>query len=236
MPFTIMPPPARSTSRPPHNPASDNGFKVRNASGGAIAPEGLRAIEAAILRMSRPCPSRAFEGARLRPHRNLRRRAYQAQLERLVDIRPLRDAGLRVVVDSMWGNGAGWLARLIGGGPTQVLEVHSDRNPIFPEMARPEPIPPNIDAGLAFARRQDADVVLITDGDADRIGLGDEHGTFIDQLRVYALLAYAFLEVRGERGPIVKTLSTTSMLNKLGERYGVPVYETGVGFKYVAPR
>jgi phosphomannomutase len=103
-------------------------------------------------------------------------------------------------------------------------------------MARPEPIPPNIDAGLAFARRQAADVVLITDGDADRIGLGDEHGTFIDQLRVYALLAYAFLEVRGERGPIVKTLSTTSMLDKLGERYGVPVYETGVGFKYVAPK
>jgi phosphomannomutase len=66
--------------------------------------------------------------------------------------------------------------------------------------------------------------------------MGDEQGHFVDQLRVYGLLAYYLLEVRGERGPIVKTLSTTTMLNKLGALYDVPVYETGVGFKYVAPK
>jgi phosphomannomutase len=81
-----------------------------------------------------------------------------------------------------------------------------------------------------------ADVLIITDGDADRVGVGDERGQFIDQLRVYGLLAYYLLEVRGLRGPIVKTLSTTTMLNKLGKIYNVPVYETGVGFKYVAPK
>jgi len=221
-----------------HNPPTDNGFKVREASGGAVAPDGLQQIEAAIPADDSSVPRRPFEQAVAAGQIEIfdAAPAYQAQLERLVDVAPLRDAGLLVVVDSMWGNGAGWLARLIGGGRTRVLEVHADRNPIFPEMARPEPIPPNIDAALAFARRQAADAVLITDGDADRVGLGDEHGAFVDQLRVFALLAYAFLEVRGERGPIVKTLSTTSMLNKLGERYGVPVYETGVGFKYVAPK
>ena len=221
-----------------HNPPTDNGFKVRDASGGAIAPEGLQEIEAAIPVDDSSVPRTPIEQAVAAGRIEVfdAAPAYQAQLERLVDVNPLRDAGLLVVVDSMWGNGAGWFARLIGGGQTRVLEVHADRNPIFPEMARPEPIPPNIDAGLAFARRQAADVVLITDGDADRLGLGDEDGAFVDQLRVYALLAYAFLEVRGERGPIVKTLSTSSMLNKLGERYGVPVYETGVGFKYVAPK
>jgi phosphomannomutase len=73
------------------------------------------------------------------------------------------------------------------------------------------------------------------DGDADRCGFGDEHGEFIDQLRVFGLLAYYMLEVRGWRGPIVKTISTTSMLDKLGKLYGVPVINTGVGFKYVAP-
>jgi phosphomannomutase len=78
--------------------------------------------------------------------------------------------------------------------------------------------------------------LLITDGDADRCGLGDENGNFIDQLRAYALLALYLLEVRGERGDIVKTLSTTTMLNKLGKIYDVPVHETGVGFKYVAPK
>ncbi len=78
--------------------------------------------------------------------------------------------------------------------------------------------------------------LLITDGDADRCGIGDENGEFINQLRVYALLALYLLEIRGERGAIVKTLSTTTMLNKLGKLYDVPVYETGVGFKYVAPK
>jgi phosphomannomutase len=79
-------------------------------------------------------------------------------------------------------------------------------------------------------------VLLITDGDADRMGIGDENGRFLNQLQVMALLAFYLLEVRGQRGPIVKTLSTTSMLDKLGQQYGVAVHETGVGFKYVAPK
>jgi phosphomannomutase len=103
-------------------------------------------------------------------------------------------------------------------------------------MKRPEPIPPNIDVGLKDHRRPGRDVLLIFDGDADRVGIGDENGNFINQLQVYALLAYYLLEVRGERGPIVKTLSTTGMLEKLGKLYDVPVYETGVGFKFIAPK
>ncbi len=103
-------------------------------------------------------------------------------------------------------------------------------------MSRPEPIPPNIDAGLAESIKIAADALIITDGDADRVGLGDENGNFVDQLRVFGLLAFYMLEVRGERGPIVKTLSTTSMLEKLGKLYDVPVIQTGVGFKYVAPK
>jgi len=117
-----------------------------------------------------------------------------------------------------------------------VIEIHDQRNPIFPDMKRPEPIQPNIDVGLQTTIDQKGDVLLITDGDADRVGVGDENGVFINQLQVFALLAYYLLEVRQERGPIVKTLSTTSMLEKLGKIYNVPVYETGVGFKYVAPK
>ena len=136
----------------------------------------------------------------------------------------------------MWGNGAGWFPRLLDGGKTTVEEIHNARNPIFPEMKRPEPIEPNIDVGLREVVKRHKDVLLINDGDADRFGLGDENGVFINQLQVFALLAYYLLEVRGERGAIVKTLSTTSMLAKLGKMYDVPVYETGVGFKYVAPK
>jgi phosphomannomutase len=136
----------------------------------------------------------------------------------------------------MWGNGIGWMTKLLSGGKTEVIEIHDSRNPLFPEMSRPEPIPPNVDVGLQATLDNDADVLVIFDGDADRVGIGDENGVFVNQLQVYGLLAYYLLEFRGQRGPIVKTLSTTKMLNKLGEIYDVPIYETGVGFKYVAPK
>jgi phosphomannomutase len=136
----------------------------------------------------------------------------------------------------MWGNGAGWFPRLLAGGRTTVHEVHNTRNPIFPEMLRPEPIPPNIDVGLRATVERGADVLIVTDGDADRLGIGDEMGVFLNQFEVFALMAYYLLEVRGQRGPIVRSVSTTRMLDRLGEIYNVPLYETGVGFKYVAPK
>jgi phosphomannomutase len=103
-------------------------------------------------------------------------------------------------------------------------------------MRQPEPIPPNTDALGRHVRRTGADLGIANDGDADRIGVYDENGAFVNQLQVYALLAWHLLENRGERGAIVKTLSTTSMLEILGRKYGVEVFETGVGFKYVAPK
>jgi alpha-D-glucose phosphate-specific phosphoglucomutase len=220
-----------------HNPPTDNGFKVRDEHGGAIAPDGLVEIESLIPDIEGvkriPLDEALAEGTIVRfdpaP-------AYLEQIDRLIDVQPIKDAGLTVLVDAMWGNGAGWFPRILEGGRTRVVEIHAERNPLFPEMQRPEPIPPNVDVGLAKVREVGADVAIINDGDADRVGIGDEHGNFVNQLQVYALLAMYFLEVRGERGAIVKTLSTTSMLEKLGKIYDVPVYQTGVGFKYVAPK
>ena len=219
-----------------HNPPADNGFKVRNETGGAIDPEGLLRIEALI-------PDSVADAKRL-PMADAKDKIvvfdahtpYFEHIRKLIDLQPIRDAGLTVMVDVMWGNGAGYFTKLLGGGKTRIIEIHNERNPSFPEMKRPEPIRPNIDVGLKATVENKADILLITDGDADRCGIGDENGEFINQLRVYALLAYYLLEVRGERGAIVKTLSTTNMLNRLGEIYDVPVYETGVGFKYVAPK
>lgn len=221
-----------------HNPPWDNGFKVRDQNGGAIAPDGLLEIENRI-----PDTVEGIKKIELRValEQGLVKLfdaapAYIDQVHRLLDLDGIKQAGLKVLVDPMWGNGAGWFRQLLAGGSTEVLEIHNVRNPVFPEMIRPEPIPPNVDVGLQATRDMGADVLIITDGDADRVGVGDERGQFIDQLRVYGLLAYYLLEVRGLRGPIVKTLSTTTMLNKLGKIYNVPVYETGVGFKYVAPK
>jgi alpha-D-glucose phosphate-specific phosphoglucomutase len=221
-----------------HNPPTDNGFKVRDENGGAIDPEGLLKIEASIptsvasvKRMSLAEGEAEGKIVRFDPHT-----PYIEHIHKLIDLQPIQDAGLTVMVDTMWGNGAGYFPRLLAGGKTRIIEIHNERNPSFPEMKRPEPIPPNINVGLKATVDNHADILLVTDGDADRCGIGDEQGNFVNQLRVFALLAYYLLEVRGQRGAIVKTLSTTGMLNKLGEAYGVPVYETGVGFKYVAPK
>ena len=220
-----------------HNPPGDCGFKVRDEVGGAIPPDDLKRIEGGIPDIDQ-VKRMKLDDARSDGLVTLFDPApeYIALLHKLVDIEPIKAAGFNVLVDCMWGNGAGWFPRLLAGGATQVHEVHNERNPIFPKMLRPEPIPPNIDDGLSYVGKLGADVAIITDGDADRVGLGDENGRFIDQLRVYGLLGYYFLEVRGERGPIVKTISTTKMLNKLGAIYNVPIYETGVGFKYIAPK
>jgi phosphomannomutase len=221
-----------------HNPPTDNGFKVRDEHGGAIDPAGLLEIEKRI-------PDEIEKVHRISLDDGLDQGkiqyfnpdpAYTEQLNRLIDFQKIKNAGLHILVEPMWGNGIGWFSKLLNGGKSAVEEIHNHRNPIFPEMKRPEPIPHNVDVGLRETLNRNADVLIITDGDADRLGVGDETGQFIDQLRVYGLLGYYFLEVRKERGPIVKTLSTTNMLNKLGKLYDIPVYETGVGFKYVAPK
>lgn len=221
-----------------HNPGTDNGFKVRDEHGGAIAPEGLVEIESlipddisSVKRLAAADAEKQGLIVKFDPAP-----AYIEHLKDLIDLEPIKAAGLDIVVDAMWGNGAGWFTRLLAGGKTTVHEIHDSRNPVFPEMKRPEPIQPNIDVGLKTTVDRKADVLVITDGDADRVGIGDENGVFVNQLQVYALLAYYLLEVRQQRGAIVRTLSTTSMLDILGKMYDVPVYETGVGFKYVAPK
>ncbi|MCL5951642.1 MAG: phosphoglucomutase/phosphomannomutase family protein [Chloroflexi bacterium] len=220
-----------------HNPAIWEGFKVRADYAGAIAPEGLKQIEACI-----PEP----EAVTSLPLKEAVARglveffdpapAFLKKIGTLVNIEPLRQAGVTLAVDSMWGAGAGWFKNILAGGKTRVVEIHDVRNPAFPEMDHPEPIPPNVDGLMQLVLREHADLGIATDGDADRVGGSTEKGVFIHQLQMYALLALYLLEVRGYRGPIVKTLNTTSMLDLLGKKFGVPVYETGVGFKYVAPK
>ncbi len=220
-----------------HNPPIWGGFKVRADYAGAIAPEGLKQIEALI-----PPPDQIkripFAEAQARGLVELfdPKPAFLKQLDKLVDLKPLRQAGLTVAVDSMWGAGMGWFKSLLAGGTTRVVEIHDHRNPAFPEMNNPEPIPPNVNGLMELVKREQAHIGIATDGDADRIGGSTEQGVFINQLQMYALLALYLLEVRGLRGGIVKTLNTTAMLDKLGKLFNVPVYETGVGFKYVAPK
>jgi phosphomannomutase len=220
-----------------HNPPIWGGFKVRADYAGAIAPEGLKQIELLI-----PPPEQLkrmhFQDAQGKGLIEVfdPKPAFLKQLDRLVNIAPLRTAGLTVAIDSMWGAGIGWFKSILSGGTTRVVEIHGERNPAFPEMHNPEPIPPNVNGLMELVQRERAHLGIATDGDADRIGGSTEKGVFIHQLQMYALLALYLLEVRGQRGAIVRTLNTTSMLDKLAARFNVPLYETGVGFKYVAPK
>src|SRR5438094_10531545 len=135
----------------------------------------------------------------------------------------------------MHGSGYGYLAELLGGGKTTVTQLHSDRNPFFGGL-NPEPIPPNIDKAIAVMKGGGHDLCILTDGDADRVGIIDETGRFINQLQVFALLMLYLFETRGLRGPVVKTVNMTSMVDKLGAEFGERVYEVPVGFKNIAPK
>ena len=222
-----------------HNPAEWSGFKVRTDYAGAASPETVAEIESLL-------PQAAAEGVQRRPLEEAMEAGavqmidpkppYLRHLGDLVDLETLRNAGLRVVVDPMFGAGAGYLRELLSGGSTQVFEIRGERNPAFPGMHNPEPITRNLDATREAIAANLASVALATDGDADRIGVMDGNGRFVNQLETFALLAYYLLEVRGLRGPIVKSVTTTSMVLRLGELYSVPVHETGVGFKFLGPK
>ena len=161
--------------------------------------------------------------------------AYVEHLGRLLDLPALRDAGLKIVVDAMYGAGAGYYPSILGGGKTSVTEIHSERNPAFPGMRQPEPVADNLTELPRLVTEMSADAGFALDGDADRFGLVDEKGQHVSPLQVFALLALYMLEFRGERGPLVKSTTTSRMIYRLGEIYNVPVYETPVGFKYVGP-
>ncbi len=221
-----------------HNPAIWNGFKYKDKFGSSASDEITTQIEKFINRtlasgkVNRLLLADALEQG-LVQYLDLAP-LHLKQIAKLVDLDGLRQAGLKVVVDSMYGAGAGYLKTILEGGATKLIEINGERNPLFPGI-QPEPIAINLAKLSAKVKAQGANVGLATDGDADRMGIIDEKGIFLTQLQVFALLSLYLLEVRGERGPIVKTTTTTSMVYRLGEIFNVPVYETAVGFKCVAP-
>jgi phosphomannomutase len=220
-----------------HNPYLFNGFKYKPETGSAAPPEVIAELERRINDVVAGGPG----GVRRAPAddplvvRHDPRPSYYAQIGRMVDLDAIRGAGLRVLHECMHGSAYGYLTDLAGGGATAVTELHPDRNPYFGGV-NPEPIPPNLGEALAVMRGGGHDLAVCTDGDADRVGIIDETGRFVNQLQVYALLMRYLVETRGWRGPVVKSINMTSMADRLGARYGVPVHEVPVGFKSIAPR
>jgi phosphomannomutase len=224
-----------------HNPGSYNGFKYKPEYAGSAPPEVVEKLEANIdaSQAEGTPPKRVSIDEAVKQglvERFNPRPAYDAHIATTVDLDRIKNAGLNIVFDAMHATGAGVLSRLLRGGSTRVNELRGDRNPAFPGMLAPEPIARNLQVLTDTVLNTEADVGVATDGDADRLGLIDEKGVFIDQLQTFALLCYYLLEYRGQRGPLVRSLTSTRMIDKLGAAYGVPVYETQVGFKFLGPK
>ena len=219
-----------------HNPAAWSGFKLKSAQGGSTSQAVTDVLELCI-DSAGPPKALSLDAARtaglvldVAPEP-----AYREAIAGLVDLAKIRDAGLNVLVDSMHGAGAGYLFGLLAGGATAVTELRAEVNPAFPGMAQPEPIAHNLYELCRRAPADGASAGLALDGDADRIGLVDETGRFVSTLEVFSLLALYLLE-RGDRGPLVKGVTASLMLNKLAAKYGVGISEMPVGFKNIGPR
>jgi alpha-D-glucose phosphate-specific phosphoglucomutase len=221
-----------------HNPSTDNGFKVKSEIGASAPPEVIEQIEQAIDRIEdgRDGGVRRLAFADAQAQGLVQQfdaiPPYDAQIARLVDLERLREAGVKIVADSMYGTGQGYFKRLLSGGKTQVDEIRNVVNPAFPGIA-PEPIRPHIDDLSRAVRERGAQLGLATDGDADRIGLVAEDGTFINQHQVFGLLVLYLTEQRGLRGPAVRSVTMSSMADAYMQKRGQKVFETPVGFKYI---
>jgi phosphomannomutase len=221
-----------------HNSGQWNGFKFKQNDARSASPEVIVELEKGIARIQSGTGIKQTNLNDAIKNGTVKKfdpaPAYIKHIGDLVDIDRIRRSGINIAVDSMYGAGAGYFHNILSGEKMKITEIHKKRNPLFPGL-QPEPIAHNLTELSAKMKKGGFDVGLATDGDSDRIGIMDEKGEFITTLQTYALLALYLLEVRGQRGPIIKTITTTNMLFRLGEIYKVPVYETAVGFKYVAP-
>ena len=144
----------------------------------------------------------------------------------------IRASGQRFVIDPMYGAGRGCIARLFNEAGIPFREIHSEHNPLFPGL-NPEPIEPHVEGLRRAVMEGNFDAGFATDGDADRIGAMDRTGEFIDSHKIFCILLKHLVEDLGLRGEVVKTFSTTQMIDKMARKYQLPLHVTPIGFKYI---
>ncbi|KUK47405.1 MAG: Phosphoglucosamine mutase [Actinobacteria bacterium 66_15] len=211
-----------------HNPAPYLGFKLRMADGGASPKSFSDRVEAALAAEPPAAPADAGDLVETVDLMG----PYLDALRAMVDAEVIAEAGLRVVVDPLYGAGQTYLAETLRGLGVEVTELHGERNPGFGGL-HPEPIPPHIVESQEYVREHGLDAAFITDGDADRIGAADRNGTFVNPHRIIALVARHLVEGRGMSGRIVKTLSTSVLVDRIARHLGSEVTTTPVGFKWI---
>jgi phosphomannomutase len=216
-----------------HNPPEYNGIKFSTHDGAPALPEVTRQIEAAIAKLqgsgaaipAADPPVGGFETADVKP-------AFLKRLAELVDLKAIAKSGIKVVYDPFWGAGRGYSSDLLRQAGVAVETVHDYRDVLFGGHA-PEPSNRRLGDAKAKMKEMGADLGTATDGDADRYGILDRDGSFIQPNYILALLFDYLVETRGWKNGVAKSVATTNLINALAEYHKVPLYETPVGFKYI---
>jgi phosphoglucomutase len=212
-----------------HNPPEYNGIKFSTPDGAPALPEVTRAIEKLIAANGDAGSSVAAKAAAetIDP-----KPGYLARLKELVDLPLVRASGLKVVFDPLWGAARDYPDELLREAGISVAAVHNTRDVLFGGHA-PEPEGSLLDEMRRKMKETGARIGIATDGDADRFGIVDEDGTFIQPNYIIAVLLDYLVETRSWKNGVAKSVATTNMINALAEHHGVPLYETPVGFKYI---
>jgi len=213
-----------------HNPPEYNGIKFSTHDGAPALPEVTRQIEAAIVSLGdgsgiSGTASASFNTADVKP-------TFKKRLGELVDLKAIAQSGIKVVYDPFWGAGRGYSSEILREAGVVVETVHDYRDVLFGGHA-PEPSDELLGDAKARMVEIGAELGIATDGDADRFGIVDRDGTFIQPNYVIALLFDYLVETRGWKNGVAKSVATTNLINALAEYHKVPLYETPVGFKYI---
>jgi len=242
-----------------HNPPRYNGIKFKGPHTGPGMPEETQRIEQILERnlaqgdAAAPGETGGGNGAAQTPERGygvpnwalarLPREypgvvrfdpmpPYLEHVRKLIDFQALATSGLRVAVDPMYGAGRNYIAAFLREAGCQVTQIHGEMNPGFGGI-HPEPIERNLHDLMSTMSAGQYDIGLATDGDADRIGAVDAQGNFVDPHRIFSLILRHLVDERKGRGSVVKSVSTTQLLNRLSQHYGLALHETPVGFNHI---
>ena len=221
-----------------HNAPRYNGIKLKSEFGGAASPEQGRLVEVFLERNQANMHGPNLIDFEAAVRQNLIRKfdpawAYYEHLGTLIDLDVISSGELRIVADPMYGSGRGALKEILSRTRCHVHEIRGEMNPGFGGI-HPEPVGHYLKALSAAIQNGLGSVGIATDGDADRVGAVDNRGRFVDPHRIFALVLRYLLQERGWRGAVVRTVSTTRMVDRLAARYELPLHETPVGFNHIA--
>lgn len=217
-----------------HNPPEYNGFKIKAPFGGSASPAQIKEVEALIPAAydatAVPALEELMAQKRIIPAKLNAR--YLEVLRERIDLERIRATGTKIAHDPMFGSGAGMMEELLGN---RAVSLHSEYNPGF-QGRPPEPVEKNLKELPEFIREQKCALGIANDGDADRVAMFDENGRYVDSHQILCLLTRYMAKTKGEKGELVKTVSTTDMMRKQAEAYGLPISTTPIGFKYITEK